>query len=64
MKAATSSPHPVGKIPKEIKLSLLDCFESKHDSETIKKILAPLEIFFILLGLKMMVLGHYFPRCI
>ena len=52
MKAATPSCHPVGLMPEGIKLSPPECFEGKHDSESIKEFIAALEIYFHLVGLK------------
>ena len=51
-------------MPEGIKLSPLECFEVGHDGESVKEFIAALEIYFILLGLKMIILGHYLPRCI
>ena len=39
-------------MPEGIKLLLLECFESKHDGESIEKFTAALELYFYLIGLK------------
>ena len=52
MKAATPSFHSVDLMPKGVKLLPPECFESKHDNESIKEFLAALEIYFHLFGLK------------
>ena len=64
MRAVTPSHCPVGLMLKEIKLLPPECFKGKHDSESVKKIIAALETYFHLVGLKKIKLGHYLPRCI
>ena len=46
MKAATPSRHPVGLMPEGIKLSPTEFFEGKHDGESIKELIAALEMYF------------------
>ena len=52
MRAATPSHRPVGLIPEGIKLLPPECFEDKHDRESIKEFIAALETYFHLVGLK------------
>ena len=46
MTAATPSHHPVGLISEGIKLSSLECFEGEHDGESVKELIAALDIYF------------------
>ena len=52
MRAATPSRHPVGLILEGIKLLPPECFEGKHDVESVKIFIAALETCFHLVGLK------------
>ena len=52
MRAATPSRLPVGLMPEGIKLSPPECFEGKHDGESVKELIAALETYFHLVGLK------------
>ena len=48
----THSSHPVGLMPEGIKLSPPECFEGKHNRESVKEFIAALDIDFYLIGLK------------
>ena len=52
MRAVTPSCRPVGLMPEGIKLLPPECFEGKHNGESIKEFIAVLKTCFHLVGLK------------
>ena len=52
MRAVTPSHCPVGLMPEGINLLPPKCFEGEHDGQSVKRIIAALDIYFHLIGLK------------
>ena len=52
MRAATPSHYSVDLMPEGINLLLPECFEGKHNDESVKEFIAALETYFHLIGLR------------